>query len=118
MGPAGYGLIAYGGNAEDVVLMRAFADGRDGFFVDVGAGEPVSGSLTKNLVDRLGWRGVNIEPLPERFERLCAARPHDVSLRIAIGQTPGTATFFRIVPGRSCGSACRCRPTCWTTTSR
>src|SRR5882757_195898 len=55
MGPAGYGLIAYGGNAEDVVLMRAFADRQDGFFVDVGAGEPVSGSLTKNI-DRLGER--------------------------------------------------------------
>jgi FkbM family methyltransferase len=99
MGPAGYGLIAYGGNAEDVVLMRAFADRRDGFFIDVGAGEPVSGSLTKNLVDRLGWRGVNLEPLPERFERLCAARPHDVTLGVAIGRAPGTATFFRIVPG-------------------
>jgi FkbM family methyltransferase len=79
--------------------MRAFADRREGFFVDVGAGQPVSGSLTKNLVDRLGWRGINIEPLPERFERLCAARPHDVNLRIAIGSEPGTATFFRIVPG-------------------
>jgi hypothetical protein len=52
----GYDLIAYAGNAEDVVLMRAFAGQRDGFFVDVGAGEPVSGSLTKNLVDGLGWR--------------------------------------------------------------
>jgi hypothetical protein len=55
--------------------MRAFAGTRRGFFVNVGAGEPDSGSVTKNLVDRLGWRGVNIEPLPERHGRLVAARP-------------------------------------------
>ncbi|GAA0565312.1 FkbM family methyltransferase [Actinomadura livida] len=94
-----YDLIAYGGNAEDVVLMRAFADRRGGFFVDVGAGEPVSGSLTKNLVDRLGWHGVNIEPLPERHARLLAARPHNTTLCLAVGDAPGRAAFFRIVPG-------------------
>jgi FkbM family methyltransferase len=94
-----YGLVAYGGNAEDVVLMRAFADRRDGFFVDVGAGNPVSGSLTKNLVDRLGWHGVNIEPLPERYELLRAARPGDVTLRAAIAERAGDASFFRVLPG-------------------
>lgn len=97
--PAGCDLVAYGGNAEDVVLVRAFADRPGGFFVDVGAGNPVQGSLTKNLVDRLGWRGVNIEPLPERFESLRAARPGDVTLDVAIGERPGLVSFFRIVPG-------------------
>ncbi|GGU39834.1 FkbM family methyltransferase [Actinomadura livida] len=97
---SGYDLIAYAGNAEDVVLMRAFAGRKSGFFVDVGAGEPVSGSLTKNLVDVLGWRGVNVEPLPDRHARLQRARPGDVNLRVAIGDEPGTAEFFRIVPGR------------------
>ncbi|MET9064484.1 FkbM family methyltransferase [Streptosporangium sandarakinum] len=91
-------LVAYGQNAEDVVLMRAFADRRDGFFVEVGAGEPVRGSLTKNLVDRLGWQGINIEPLPERFERLRRERPGDVNLQLAIDTVPGTATFYRILP--------------------
>ncbi|WP_067469409.1 FkbM family methyltransferase [Actinomadura macra] len=97
---SGYDLIAYAGNAEDVVLMRAFAGQRGGFFVDVGAGEPVSGSLTKNLVDGLSWWGVNVEPLPERHARLHQARPSDVNLRVAVGGEPGTTMFFRIVPGR------------------
>ena len=34
--PPRFDTIAYGGNAEDVVLLRAFAGKRDGFFVDVG----------------------------------------------------------------------------------
>jgi FkbM family methyltransferase len=91
-------IVSYARNAEDVVLMRAFADTHDGFFVDVGAGEPDAGSLTKNLVDRLGWRGINIEPLPERFARLLLARPRDVNLCVAIGAEPAQAVFHRILP--------------------
>ena len=78
--------------------MRTFADKREGFFVDVGAGEPELGSVTKNLVDHLGWRGVNIEPLPDSFERLSAARPGDTNLRCAIDTLPGRAGFHRILP--------------------
>lgn len=62
--------------------------------------EPVSGSLTKNLVNGLGWQGVNVEPLPERHARLQQARPGDVNLRVAVGDEPGTARFFRVIPGR------------------
>lgn len=91
-------LIAYGHNAEDVVLCHAFVDRPQGFFVDVGAGEPDSGSLTTNLVDLLGWRGVNLEPLPDRALRLRRARPRDVNLQVAVGAEPGSAVLHRIVP--------------------
>lgn len=93
-----FDTISYGCNNEDIVILRAFARQRNGFFVDVGAGEPDLGSLTKNLVERLGWRGVNIEPLPERFRMLVDARPHDVNLKVAVGTEPGTAVFHRILP--------------------
>jgi FkbM family methyltransferase len=93
-----FDVVAYGDNAEDVVLLRAFAGRRDGFFIDVGAGEPDMGSLTKNLVERLGWRGVNIEPLPDRHALLSAARPRDVNLRVGVDTKPGRAIFHRILP--------------------
>jgi FkbM family methyltransferase len=97
--PPRFDVIAYARNAEDVVLLRTFAERRGGFYVDIGAGEPDSGSLTKNLVDRLGWQGVNIEPLPDRFARLVSARPRDANLRVAVGTRPGPALFHRILPG-------------------
>lgn len=90
-------IIAYATNAEDVVLARAFAGRRGGFFVDVGAGHPIDGSLTKNLVDGLGWHGVNIEPLPEAHAELERHRPHDVNLRLAIDRVPGTTTLYRVL---------------------
>lgn len=58
--PPKFDIVSYAGNAEDVALLRTFADHRDGFYVDVGAGEPDAGSLTKNLSDRRRWRGVNM----------------------------------------------------------
>jgi FkbM family methyltransferase len=94
--PPTFDLIAYAQNAEDVVLVRAFADRPAGFFVDIGAGDPFEGSLTKNLSDRLGWRGINVEPQPDMFARLCAARPNDINLRLAVGSKPGMTWFYRI----------------------
>ncbi|WP_267895382.1 FkbM family methyltransferase [Streptomyces sp. CB01373] len=72
----------------------------------MGAGEPESGSVTRNLVHQLGWTGVNVEPLPERYARLVAARPDDVTLQVAVGTVPGRSRFHRVVagPGQTGGS--------------
>jgi FkbM family methyltransferase len=101
-----YDIVSYAQNAEDVVLVRAFADHRSGSFVDVGAGDPDRDSVTKNLVDRLGWRGINVEPIPEVYERLCQVRVNDVNLCVAAGSHPGIARFYRVcdVPGLRHGS--------------
>ena len=50
-------MISYAQNAEDVVLMRAFADVEKGFYVDVGAWDPVADSVTKAFYD-IGWSGL------------------------------------------------------------
>src|SRR5882762_5464165 len=92
-----YEVVSYATNAEDILLLRAFQDHPNGFFVDVGAGDPVDGSVTKNLVDRLGWHGVNIEPLPDLAEALIRTRPRDVTLPVAIARQAGTTEFYRVV---------------------
>jgi FkbM family methyltransferase len=94
-----FNIVSYAINAEDVVLVRAFAGRRKGFFVDVGAGDPEEESVTKNLVDRLDWRGINIEPLPEMFDRLQGVRHGDINIKAAVDLIPGEATFYRIVAG-------------------
>ena len=43
------------------MLARVFAGRRTGFYVDVGAADPVNLSVTKWFYD-LGWSGLNIEP--------------------------------------------------------
>ena len=54
-------MISYAQNAEDVLLNRAFAGRGDGFWIDVGASDPVVNSVTKHFSDH-GWRGINVEP--------------------------------------------------------
>jgi FkbM family methyltransferase len=93
-----YDVVSYAVNGEDVVLLRAFSDCRQGFFVDVGAGDPDQESVTKNLVERLDWRGINVEPVPELLERLRSARPNDLNLGVAVDSQPGRRTFYRILP--------------------
>jgi FkbM family methyltransferase len=93
-------MISYAQNREDVLLDRLFPRGLPGFYIDVGANEPVTASVTKHFYD-LGWHGINIEPALGPFERLCAARPRDVNLNIAASDAEGELTFFDLPEGYS-----------------
>jgi FkbM family methyltransferase len=87
-------FVSWAQNGEDVVLARALRpDVHSGFFIDVGAGHPETDSVTRAFSLR-GWTGINIEPLPEEFALITAARPDDINLNIAIGTVAGTARLF------------------------
>jgi hypothetical protein len=61
---------------------------RRGFYIDVGAWDPVQDSVTKYFYDR-GWHGINIEPNPLFSTLLREARPRDITLPIALSDAPG-----------------------------
>ncbi len=86
-------LISYAQNFEDVMLARVFADRKDGFYVDVGAADPINLSVTKWFYD-LGWNGLNIEPNARLFERLAADRPRDINLNCGAGAAESQAEFL------------------------
>jgi len=56
-------MISYAQNFEDVLLGRVFHNRTDGFYVDVGAGDPVELSVTKWFYD-LGWSKIGYEHVP------------------------------------------------------
>jgi len=86
-------LISYAQNFEDVMLARVFAGRNTGFYVDVGAADPVNLSVTKWFYD-LGWSGLNIEPNKQLFDRLAADRPREINLDCGAGATASEAQFF------------------------
>lgn len=90
-------VISYAQNAEDVVLDRAFPTGYAGFYVDVGAADPVVDSVTKHFYD-CGWHGINIEPVRVNFEALVQARSRDVNLQTAVGEQAGQRQFYELPP--------------------
>jgi FkbM family methyltransferase len=54
---------------EENALKERFLGTQPGFFVEVGANEPVDGSQTWHL-EKLGWRGILVEPLPALAQKL------------------------------------------------
>jgi FkbM family methyltransferase len=87
-------IISYSQTREDVLLWRALHSVNHGFYIDVGAHDPTVLSVTRAFYDR-GWRGINVEPSPSYAEKLRKERPRDVTLEVALGDSPGTATFYQ-----------------------
>lgn len=86
------GIRSYAQNFEDVLLFRALGHVDNGFYIDVGAADPVLNSVTKAFYDQ-GWSGVNVEPVEASWKRLDEQRPRDVNLNVALGASHGTATL-------------------------
>jgi len=76
--------IFYAQNFEDAYLWRCFGSKQNGFYIDVGAEQPIIDSVTYKLYLN-GWRGINIEPQPEYFKQLENIRTEDTNLNVAIG---------------------------------
>jgi FkbM family methyltransferase len=88
-------FISYAQNFEDVLLWRALKHIAHGFYIDVGANDPVEHSVTKAFYDH-GWNGVNIEPLPMFRQAFLDQRPRDINLAVAAGATESEITLFDV----------------------
>ncbi|CAI2415376.1 methyltransferase, FkbM family [Serratia ficaria] len=81
-------FISYAQNLEDVVLWKALKNVENGFYIDVGANDPIVDSVTRSFYNQ-GWRGVNIEPILGHFSELVADRPEDINLNCALNESAG-----------------------------
>lgn len=81
--------VSYAQNKEDIILATLLDNKRKGFYVDVGANDPVLDSVTKWFYDR-GWSGVNVEPIPANIKEFARIRKRDKNLNVAIGAEEAT----------------------------
>lgn len=88
-------LSSYAQNFEDVVLWRALRHVEHGFYIDIGAQDPVIDSVSLGFYEK-GWRGVHVEPTPAYAAKLRAARADEDVIEAAIAQSPGPITLFEI----------------------
>lgn len=89
------GITSYAQNFEDVMLWRALGRVENGFYIDVGAHDPVVDSVSKAFYEH-GWRGVHVEPLPEYAEALRNDRPDERVVQAVLTEHPGSQTFYHI----------------------
>ena len=77
---------------EDRVLARLIGPRPHGFYVDVGAFDPIRFSNTWTLY-RQGWRGIDIEPSPEGARRLRRLRPRDTVVNVGVAGAAGNLCY-------------------------
>ncbi len=87
-------FISYAQNFEDVMLWRALGHIEKGFYIDVGANDPIVDSVTKAFYNA-DWSGINIEPISEHIETLKLERPRDINLAVAAGNVQSTAEIIQ-----------------------
>ncbi len=88
-------FISYSQNFEDVLLWRALGHIKHGFYIDVGANDPVEHSVTNAFYER-GWHGINIEPLPSFQRAFIEQRPRDINLAVAAGASESEISLFDV----------------------
>lgn len=81
-------IISYAQNFEDVVLWRALKHVENGFYIDVGANDPVIDSVTQLFYEH-AWCGINIEPVARHWNDLQNTRLRDINLQCAVGNFEG-----------------------------
>lgn len=76
-------------------LLRQIGKQGPGFFVDIGAFDPLVGSNTYYFY-RLGWRGINIDARPGSMGRFKECRPLDINLETGIGSQTGWLKYYML----------------------
>ena len=90
-------IISYAQNFEDVMLARALQHVENGFYIDLGAQDPVIDSVSLAFHER-GWKGIHVEPTPHYAQLLREQRPGDTVIEAAVANAVDLLTFFEI-PG-------------------
>ncbi|MFM8917462.1 MAG: FkbM family methyltransferase [Bacteroidota bacterium] len=76
-------------------LLRQIGKQGSGFYVDIGAFDPLVGSNTYYFY-RLGWQGINIDARPSSMEKFREARPRDINLETGIGAQSGNLKYYML----------------------
>jgi FkbM family methyltransferase len=96
-------FVSYAQNFEDVMLWRALQHVGSGIYIDIGAQDPVSDSVSRGFYLQ-GWRGVHVEPCQSYAMALRQDRPDETVLEVAVGQDPGLMEFYEF-PGTGLSTA-------------
>ena len=87
-------LISYAKEYEDIILYILLHDIEKGYYIDIGASDPIINNVT-NFFYKRGWNGVNVEPLTEPFIKLKNQRERDINLCIGIGEKDGLKSLYQ-----------------------
>ena len=88
-------MISYSQNFEDVILGRVFKHVSNGFYIDIGAQDPIRDSTSKHFYDQ-GWSGINVEPVPKYASRLRETRSRDIVIEKVVTHNLDEIEFYLV----------------------
>jgi len=83
---------------EDILINGLLQNKSKGFYVDVGAFDPIKFSNTYGFYIK-GWRGINIDPNPESIKKFNKARPNDTNLNVGVSDVPAKLNYYKFEEG-------------------
>ncbi|MFM9956638.1 MAG: FkbM family methyltransferase [Phycisphaerales bacterium] len=88
------------GSGEDLFLFHLFSGAIEGRYIEVGAFDGVTHSVTYPF-EALGWTGLLIEPLPARAAACAKARPNSRTVHAALSEPgcPAVITLTQVGQG-------------------
>ncbi len=90
-------VLTFSQAGEDLIVRNFFyerlSNGKNGFYVDIGAYHPYRHSNTYYLY-RGGWSGINIDARPGSMKLFDKLRPRDINLEVAVSDNNGITMYY------------------------
>jgi len=77
-------MISYSQLNQDIEVLQHYNNKKNGYFVEIGASNGIELSNTYLLETEYNWKGICVEPIPERYELLCKNRPNSLCSNKAV----------------------------------
>lgn len=74
-----------------------FKNKKQGTFIECGAFDGLTECCCKFFEEFMEWKGINIEPVPQTFEKLCINRPNSTNIRGCLSDFAKKAKFSQAV---------------------
>jgi FkbM family methyltransferase len=84
---------SYAPDGEDLILWDLVGDKPAGFFIDVGANDPLEHNVSRSFYEA-GWRGINVEPVAYRLAKYRTAQPESANICCALSDEAGALPFY------------------------
>ena len=91
-----YIMKSYSQIGQDLEVLKRYNNKTDGFFVEIGASDGIELSNTYLLETKFNWKGICVEPIPNRYELLCKNRPNSKCFDNAVYNVSNTHVIFDI----------------------
>jgi FkbM family methyltransferase len=89
-------MISYSQLGQDLDVLNLYSNKRSGTFIEIGASDGIRLSNTY-LLEQLGWKGICVEPIPEKFELLKKNRK-SINVNKAVYNVSGQDIKFTVAP--------------------